>query len=281
MNVTALRRSRLGDQRLVLAAAIAVLAVIRALLILDAFHTQHDSGDIGRYQEIVTGGVPYRAQAVEYPPIAVLILEALHLIAPQRDAFGFAVITTMVLAEAALCVLIWRQFGRGPGFVFVALDTLLYAILLPRIDVLPTLFAAVFVASLGTRPVTAATAWVAAVGTKLWPLALAPLVLARRQGRVRTVVVASVGVVALVIGWAVVGGVTAFIDVVTYRGAKGWEIESVIGSVVRAVTGAVVQQQQGAARIGVVPPILGPALLAAGAAAGLLLCILAARAGRP
>ena len=52
------------------------------------------------------------------------------------------------------------------------------------------------------------------------------------------------------VGWA---GIDGPVQVLTFRGAKGWQIESTIGAVVHVFAGADAHIERGAARLGVVP----------------------------
>ena len=86
---------------------------------------------------------------------------------------------------------------------------------------------------------------------KLWPFVLAPGFAARRSWRALAAFIA-VGVAgsAAWVGWA---GIDGPVQVLTFRGAKGWQIESTIGAFVHVFAGADAHIERGAARLGVVP----------------------------
>ncbi|MFN2582335.1 MAG: hypothetical protein ABR498_06300 [Candidatus Dormibacteria bacterium] len=280
MSAAALRRGIVEHHGLLIVVIVVAITFIRVVIVADALMYESSSGDIGRYYEIATGGIPYRDQAVEYPPMAVLVIDALHAVAPARHAFGLAVIVMMALADVMLCVLMWRTFGPALGTTFLVVDTLLFVVLITRMDVLPTLLAAVFMIERTRRPVAAAFSWVLAVGLKLWPVVLGVFMLDRTTPRRRAVITGLIGCAVLSLSWVLLAGGKGLGDVVTYRGAHGWQMESVVGAVLRTLTKARVQIDQGAARLGTVPPVVGPALLALGAAAGLALSSLATRRGQ-
>ncbi len=100
----------------------------------------------------------------------------------------------------------------------------------------------------------------AAVLTRLWPVVLLPLVAIERRTRpIRALIVT---VVVGVAGWLAVGGPGAIREVLTFRGARGWEVESTVGVVVWTLTGER-RFEQGAFRAGVVPGWARLLLLAA------------------
>src|SRR6202011_3300336 len=185
---------------------IVVLAGVALRLGILAMSVAHQAGygDIQRDFAIVSGGIPYRDQAVEYPPVTVGMLELIHAIAHSRHAFGVAVVLALGAIEAGLCVLMWRAFGRVVGMAFIVLDTPLYYLAVTRVDVLSVALAALALALiLGRRPVSAGVAWAAAVGAKLWPLPLGALMAAAVPSRPRWRALVGAAVTAAVVaaGW--------------------------------------------------------------------------------
>lgn len=268
-------------------AAALVFIVIRLGLIffyIDRQSTPID-GDINRYFDITKDGVPYRDQAVEYPPVTVGVLELIHLVARERHGFGIGVVLTMALIEALVCVLMWRSFGNRVGLTFLIFDTPLYYLLLTRVDIISVAITAVFVALLlGRRQFSAGVAWVAAVGAKLWPLPLGVYLLTfspSRRERRRALAGAAGGAVALAGGWLAIGGLDGVRQVITFRGSQGWHIESIVGNVLRIAGGGRVSLEEGAYRIGQVPPGLGVVMLLVGSAAAIAVCFWAGRQNRP
>jgi hypothetical protein len=82
---------------------------------------------------------------------------------------------------------------------------------------------------------------------KLWPLMLLPGLWAeRRLTAVKTSLVASI---AALVGWVAVGGLGGLLQVLSYRGADGWEVGSAVGSI-QKVLGAPMVFEQGAYRVG-------------------------------
>src|ERR1700680_277298 len=261
---------------------VVVLAGVALRLGILAVSVAHQAGygDIERDFAIVSGGIPYRDQAVEYPPVTVGVLELVHAIAHSRHAFGVAVVLTLGAIEAGLCVLMWRAFGRMAGLAFLVLDTPLYYLAVTRVDVVSVALAALSLALVvGRRPVGAGGAWVAAVGAKLWPLPLGALLIAAMPSKLRWRGVLSAAITATVLaaGWFAVDGIDGVRQVLTLRGAQGWQIESLVGSVIHATGSGPDFFQQGSERIGQVPTGLGVALFALGAVAATVVGIQAGR----
>jgi hypothetical protein len=86
---------------------------------------------------------------------------------------------------------------------------------------------------------------------KIWPLALVPAFLVRRSARSLAAFVA-VGTTSLG-AWVWWAGVAGPVQVLTFRGARGWQIESLMGSLLHAVSYQRARMERGALRVGVVP----------------------------
>jgi hypothetical protein len=94
-------------------------------------------------------------------------------------------------------------------------------------------------------------AFAAAILTKVWPVVIVPALWLRdRRAFWWAVATAALGGVV----WVVVGGVEGVRQVVGFRGATGWEVESVIGSIVWVVRDAPVRLEGGAPRVGTMAP---------------------------
>ncbi|MGI8846825.1 MAG: glycosyltransferase 87 family protein [Candidatus Dormibacteria bacterium] len=246
-----------------------LLLGVRIHALLHALDVQAISGDIDRYYAIASApGVPYRDVPVEYPPVTVLELHALHLIAPTRAAMGHVLVVLTMALEAGSAILLWRGWGRSAALVFLITDSFLIDALCTRIDMLSVLLAVLAVVLWKRRHrASAGVTLVAGVAAKLWPAALLPFLLSRsdRQARLLAGVAGAGAVVTSV--WLLLGrGARGIIDVLTFRGAHGWQIESVIGSVLRLAENPRIELEAGAHRFGEVPAGLSPLLLLAAAA---------------
>ena len=263
-----------------------VLALVRVALVVVYVARQSTTidGDINRYFAITHDGVPYRDQAVEYPPITVGVLEVIGLVARTRTSFGIGLVIVMALIEMAVCVLMFRGFGRTVGLTFLYLDTPLYYLLITRVDIISVALAAAFIVLLVRgRSLSSGLAWAAAVAAKLWPLPLGVYLVNTALGirsRARALVAAAGGLLAIGGAWLAVGGVDGVRQVLTFRSSQGWHIESIGGNLVRIFMGGQAYDEANAYRIGRIPNGLGTALLTVGTLAAIAVCIQAMRQRR-
>ena len=208
-------------------------------------------------------GRPYGDYPVEYPPVLVALVKLLAFATPDEHAFTVAIIVISLLAEAAVAAMLWRAWSPETALWYLTADTALLGLFVVRLDLLSVaLSVAAVVTALRSRPRLAALCIVLAVGVKLWPLALAFLLVALVPAaeRRRYVVTALAATAGLGAGWLVLGGVSGIEQVVTFRGAVGWQIESVVGSFVRLVTLEPAFSSAGAHRFGHVPTGLAPVM---------------------
>lgn len=249
--------------RRVVFVALLVLASFRiAVLVVGV--TQGRLLDTHRFFAIGhAAGRPYADYAVEYPPLFVALVKLLAFATPDEHTFTVAIIAISLLAEAAVAALLWRTWSRESALWFLTVDTLLLGLFMVRLDLVSVaLTVAAVAAVLRSRPRLAAVCIVLAVGVKLWPLPLAllllPLVAAADRRKYVVTGIACGG--ALLASWLALGGVSGIEQVVTFRGADGWQIESVVGSLVRLVTLEPALSSAGAQRFGHVPSGLAPTM---------------------
>jgi hypothetical protein len=130
-----------------------------------------------------------------------------------------------------------------------------------RLDLVSTLLVLVSLVALRRGSETASGLGLAAAcAVKLWaaPLVLVAATAAYSWRRV-LIAAAALGAVVLVV-WVALSGTDGPIQVLTYRHAKGWEIETIPGLVMVARHAGRVTLEQGALRIGVVSPFWRVAL---------------------
>lgn len=246
--------------------------VVAALLVLAAFRitvlvvgvTQGRLVDADRFFAIGHhAGRPYGDYPVEYPPVLVALVKLLAFATPDEHTFTVAIIVISLLAEAAVAAMLWRSWSRETALWYLTVDTLLLGLFMVRLDLLSVaLVVAAVVLALRSRPRLAAVCIVLAIGLKLWPLPIALLLVAvvpaaERRRYVITALVSAAGLGAV---WLLLGGVSGIEQVVTFRGAVGWQLESVVGSFVRLFTLEPAFSSAGAHRFGHVPGGLAPAM---------------------
>ena len=216
--------------------------------------------DASRYQQILNhAGRPYRDFPVEYPPVLLGAARLLH---------GSTVIGTLVrlgflslALDLGIAGLLWRRWGGDVALAYLALGLPLAFFVYFRLDLLSVALALIGVWLVKRRrEVSGGLSLALAFFTKFWPATLVPVLAARRKWRAVTTAVASIAVgLTLWVAWS---GIRGPGQVLTLRGATGWQVESLVGSVQWAVLGARPHFQLGALRVGTVS-IAGEAVAAA------------------
>jgi hypothetical protein len=224
-------------------------------------------GDVRRYQQVADeDGRPYRDFAFEYPPVMVAAIEAVD--GGSVRSTTVRLMWSQLVVDLAIAAVVAWAWGRRAGIAYLVLGLpfLVYPFLYLRLDLL-SVFLAVLAAALVRRrhPYAGGTVLTVACFAKLWPLVLVPMLVVRRAWRALGAFVVSF--VAGLTAWIAWGGVDGPVQVLTTRGAKGWEFESTVGALVRSIGGSTPQLERYAWRVGEVSEwarnLLALALLAA------------------
>jgi hypothetical protein len=235
-------------------------------------------GDARRFHKIASHeGEPYRDFSVEYPPVMVAAIEVV-----DGGSFRSTTVRLMwsqLVVDLAIAAVVAWGWGRRAAIAYLVLGLLflLYPFIYLRLDLL-----SVFLAVLGLALVrrrhhyTGGAALAVACFAKLWPVVLVPVLVVRRAWRALGAFIA-VGVAGTA-AWVASGGIDGPIDVLTFRGAKGWEFESTVGALVRSAGGATPHIEEGAFRVGQMTAVVSGALMLALLAAVAAVWVLAARA---
>jgi hypothetical protein len=235
-------------------------------------------GDARRYHAIAShDGEPYRDFAIEYPPVMVGAIEVI-----DGGSFRSATVRLMwsqLVVDLAIAGVVAWGWGRRAGIAYLVLGLvfLLYPFLYLRLDLLSVFLAVLGIALVRRRRQYAGGATLAvACFAKLWPVVLVPVLVVRRAWRAlgAFLAVGTVGTVA----WVAWAGVDGPVQVLTFRGAKGWEFESTVGALVRSIGGVTPHIERGAWRVGEVSSFVTGLLLLALVAGVAAAWILAARA---
>jgi Glycosyltransferase family 87 len=216
------------------------------------FSTQSDAA---RYRSVAEApGTPYRDFDVEYPPLAVGLFKSLG--AHDFGDFRQRLLALEVLCQGLIVFLLFRVWGKRAGWSYLALSTPMLFVVYTGFDLVGVAVAVTAAALVHSRrPIAGAVGFVVGAFTKLWPIVLLPSLLVRRQTRA-FIVGAGLGIVGL-ISWTVWGGAGAIGQVLTYRGARGWEYESIPGSLLRLATRDPLRFESGSWRVGVPPRAFG------------------------
>ena len=240
---------------------IGVLVAIRLLIGLGAAEGRGavSDADVGRFHEIATSdGRPYRDFEVEYAPAETI---AIHLIASgDRRATAARLALVALTCDLLAFAAVWYGWGRRAAALYLLIGLPLVPFIYVRIDPLVVALAAwgVALARRGKERSGGATLALAAM-TKLWPLVVAPAFVVERYERA-TRWFAGVFAACLA-AWLAYGGLDGINQVLSFRGATGWEVESTIGAIVWLATGGPIRHEAGANRIGSVPDWSRVALL--------------------
>ncbi|WP_334145004.1 glycosyltransferase 87 family protein, partial [Rhabdothermincola sp.] len=237
-----------------------LLIAIRIVSVVAVLHSgveeEHSilGGDALRYETITSSdGWPYRDFEVEYPPVTLAVLELVvgqdHLDTLTRLA------VSQLVADLAVAALLGWGWGRRSAVAYLLLGTPMVLFPFPylRIDLVSVLLAVLGLALLRrAHEISAGTSLALAVLAKLWPLAVLPRLLVERRWRAlaTVVVVGSLGTAI----WLGLGGIRGVEQVVSYRGARGWQIESLPGAVLHLLDPAASRLEQGAWRTGTPMP---------------------------
>ena len=166
-----------------------------------------------------------------------------------------------LLADAVAAGTIWRRWGSDAAGRYLFLGLPLIGWVYLGVDVL-TIALAVGGVALATsdRERLGGLALTLAILTKIWPVVLLPgLLLA---GRRRTLRWSLVLTTTFTLAWMAWGGIGAPAQVLTFRGAPGWEVESTVGAVVWTIRGGPVVYSRDTPRVGVAPVWAKAGLLA-------------------
>ena len=205
-------------------------------------------GDVvARYVRIAPIDAPWVSEPVEFPPLGVAVIEPLAWVTGRGN-----VLAVHMIIQGMLLLMLWAVVWYGWGvrglrrLLFWTLPML--PVLMVRIDAMSLLLvAAALVLVKRDRPVATGVAIAAGVLAKVWPGVLV-LTLVRRQWKAAVAGVAATAFGALV--WMALTTADAPLQVLGFRGAKGWHMESVAGTVVRLLDGGTPELEQGAWRFG-------------------------------
>ena len=233
-----------------------LLLLVASAAVLVLFLIQASRGDVGgpdvfRFLDVAGVNGPWRDVPIEYAPGEFLVIKGLF----DTGSVETAAVRLAVLAFAGHLGT-WGGvrwgWGRSAGLRYLISALPLLLLMYERIDLIPVAIATWGVAlAVRGRPRGGGAVLAAAVLVKLWPLVLLPGVL-MRGGRRAASWFAGV-LLAGGLGWVVYGGAGAPEQVLTFRGALGWEVGSSVGVVVWILGGGPLREEAGSARVGVAP----------------------------
>ncbi len=207
---------------------IAVVAIRESTVIVPG-------GDFDNYYKIGTRpGRPYVDFPVEFPVATAQAFRTLAPLVGDRERFGVALVLLSMAADVAIVAALGWGWGvvAAAGYAIMAIPLLdLYLL---RFDLWPTVCAAIGVAAWRRdRRSLAAIAFVAGAAFKLWPVMFLPMLLVSPDARRRIAPLATAMAAGLTVlaGWLWIAGPSGLYQVLTFRGAHGWEVESTVGAI--------------------------------------------------
>ncbi len=262
--VTETDRTARRDAELPTALLLLVSAIVLVLFLVQAWGGNVGGPDVFRFLHVAQVVGPWRRVPIEYAPGELLLIRRLFDTGSVETAAIRLALVAFSAHVASWAAVRWG-WGRPAGerYLIAALPLLL--LLYERIDLIPVAVAAWAIAlQVRGRPAAAGGTLAIAVLMKIWPLVLLPGLLLRDGRRAAASFTGVLGAGAL--AWAAYGGTGAPGQVVSFRGASGWEAGTTVGALVWIFTGGAVRQEAGSARIGLAPTwakaLLGLVLLA-------------------
>ena len=224
-----------GSSRVVSARAVlpsllvGIRVVVLALVLIGAARGHVTDPVMLRVERVATSpATPYRAFPAGTMPIETAV-DRLVGGGGAGAALARVAIVAFLADLAAAWALSWG-WGRRPAIVYLLLGLPLLSFLYLRFDLVSVALAAWGLAWVRHRgEALGGAALGLATMAKLWPIVLLPIVLMRRTWRPAIV---AFGVVVVVVGawWYLTGGPKGPFQVVTFQGARGWDTQSTVGS---------------------------------------------------
>jgi hypothetical protein len=239
--------ARASWDALAIGANIAIRAVVVVVTLSSLWAGPFVDLDVQRFSALsVAAGTPYRDHAVEYAPVELGVIRVIGSSDARATATRLVVVCFLLdlLAFAGM----WTGWGRRIAITYLWLGVPLLILRYLRLWYLPVALAVWGFALLRKgRPNAAGVVAALALFAKLWPFALAPAFLAEARRRSFAFVLA---VAVGGIGWLLLGGIGGVRQVLTFRSATGWEIESTVGVLVWLFGGGEPRWEAGAIRVG-------------------------------
>jgi Glycosyltransferase family 87 len=245
----------LARRRLVVGASFVAVRLVILVAMLVTLRSGDPSGfflgDAARYHQIAsTHGRPYRDFEVEFPPVSLMVIEAVDGGDARSTAVNLAwLMFACDLVVAGALLLGW---GERAAMTYFLLSTPIAFLVFFRIDLLSvalTVGAVLFLRKGRSR--LGGVTFAAAAMAKVWPLILFPLLIVRREWRALGWAVGSF--LAGLLAWVWWAGIDGPIQVITFRHATGWEVGSPIAVLVHYVASPTVHFINGGYRVGTSP----------------------------
>ncbi len=201
------------------------------------------------HQIAATPGIPYRDFQVEYSIGELALIELVGSLTngTARVVLGLIAFTADMVGFGAI---LWG-WGLASARRYLWLGTPLLFFIYRRSDLLAVALAVLGLVLAERKRERVGGAALGLAGLlKLWPVLLLPVLLIKK----RTVATLSFSVVLIsgLAAWVALGGLKGIREVVSFRGASGWEFESTVGAITWVSAGRT-RFEAGASRVGTIP----------------------------
>ncbi len=184
--------------------------------------------------------------AVEYPPLAATAMQLVG--GPVRHMALWLVVITAA-SDVVIAAVLRKVWSARAATLYLALSVPLLPFLALGFDLAVSALVVVALACVELGYQRRAGAILAtSVFLKLWPVAVLPILWAR--GKRTAAAIHAIGVACGIAWWLHSSGIRGISDVVTFRNARGWHVESVPGWFVAVISGHRSRYESGAWRVG-------------------------------
>jgi hypothetical protein len=246
---TDLRTMKRPSRPLLVFGLIAIHIGIAGLLL---FRSQqlYGSDGVRRYTEIASkSGTPYRDFDVEFAPADLAVIELAASV--DVETTYRRIVAIMLIVDMSCAAALMYGWGARAATVYLLLTAPILLILYLGTDLTWVMLAtlAFSLVHRGHERSGGAALALATLG-KVWPIVLVPLLIVTQKKRAVGAFL-FVGLIGTLL-WVAIGGIGAPAQVLTFRGAHGWEFESLIGAFVWIVGRHQPVLEQGAPRVGAI-----------------------------
>lgn len=230
------------------------LAIHAPIALAATYYSKAPNSDFDNFYNIGTRpGRPWVDFPVEFPVATTQTFRALAPLSGDRERFGVNLVVVSFVADLAIAGALAWAWGIEAAACYAFVMIPLLDLFLLRSDLWSTALATAAAAA-WRRELRAFAAIGFGLGAafKLWPGMFLPLLLVPSKAGRRAVPIA----VAIATGMAILGawlwiaGPRGLYQVLTFRGAQGWEIESTVGAVWMLIDRSSMRLETGAWRIG-------------------------------
>jgi hypothetical protein len=239
---------RFGPERPFIIVSLVAIHVAVALVLFVRADELYGSDGIERYSDLAGDiGRPYRDIEVEYPIADYGLIRLLATVDVERT-YRVVVIVGLIgdLACASAVAYGWGA-ANAARYLLLMLPLLLLIFLGDDIVWLAATTLSLALMHRGQERIGGAALGLAALG-RIWPIVLVPTVVVPSTRRALTPFLGVLAGGAAI--WVAVGGIRGPAQVLTFRGAHGWEVESLIGATIWVLSGRSTVVESGAPRIG-------------------------------